>query len=1070
MQGINMISPSKLLVYKASAGSGKTFTLAVEYIKLLITHPRNYRNILAVTFTNKATAEMKERILGQLYGISIGDKDSEPYLQNICAGLNMREDEVRVSAGKALQYIIHDYSRFRVETIDSFFQSVVRNLARELELNSNLNLELNNTEVLSDAVDSMIEKLNRNSPVLTWLLDYIEERIQNDRRWNVSGEIKSFGRNIFDETYIEKGKNLREKLHSNDHIKNYRKGLRELEKAALEEMKYFSELFNKKLSDAGLTPLDLKNGARGIGSYFKKIEDGNLNDNIRNTTVEKCLASEDEWCTKTSSNKAVILSLASSDLMPLLHKCEDARKKNNIIVNSCQLSLRHLNNLRLLVNIDEEIRQLNEENNRFLLSDTNALLHNLVQDGDSPFVFEKIGSSIRNIMIDEFQDTSQMQWSNFKLLLLEGLSQGQNSLIVGDVKQSIYRWRSGDWKILNELNDKIDVFPVEVKTLNINRRSEANIISFNNRIFTAACNYLCDIYYNEQGKECEELKKAYSDVCQASPKKEEKGYVKVCFLEDKDEKPYADCTLEALSLEVIKLINEGVNQSDITILVRKNKSIPQIASYFENNLPYKIVSDEAFRLDASSAVCMIVDGLRYLSNPNNRIARAQLALSYQNVIHKKKIDLNTLLIGEINDFLPQNFTINAELLRLLPFYELIERLYSIFEMHLIEDQDSYLFTFFDSVVEYLQNHSPDIDAFIAHWEDKLCSKTIPAGEIEGIRIMSIHKSKGLEFHTVLIPFCDWKLENETNNQLVWCTPDKSPFDDLDLVPINYCNTMAQSIYQRDYLNERLQLWVDNLNLLYVALTRAVKNLVIWGKAKQKSTISELLFHSLCTIASEDEGYWDEESDYEYGSLCCSEKKEIKASGNKLAAISYKRTIKIESCIQRAVFKQSNRSSKFIIGEEEELPNQKYITQGRLLHTLFSAIRTTGDIEKALSQLVFEGLIESQKQEQQLRKLTNFALSHPMVSEWYSGKYRLFNECEIVYKENGKLQTRRPDRVMMKEGEVIVVDFKFGKRREEYNQQVIEYVILLSHMGYKNIRGYLWYVYDNKLEKVTAPGK
>ena len=194
----------ELLVYKASAGSGKTFTLAVEYIKLLIQNPRAYRNILAVTFTNKATTEMKERILSQLYGIWIKDKDSDPYLQKITEELEMPPEDIRTAAGTALHYMIHDYSRFRVETIDSFFQSVMRNLARELELGANLNIELNNMEVLSDAVDSMIEKLDRQSPVLYWLLEYIEERIADDKRWNVSGEIKNFGRNIFDEGYIEK--------------------------------------------------------------------------------------------------------------------------------------------------------------------------------------------------------------------------------------------------------------------------------------------------------------------------------------------------------------------------------------------------------------------------------------------------------------------------------------------------------------------------------------------------------------------------------------------------------------------------------------------------------------------------------------------------------------------------------------------------------------------------------------------------------------------------------------------------------------------------------------------------
>ena len=435
----------ELLVYKASAGSGKTFTLAVEYIKLLILNPRAYRQILAVTFTNKATAEMKERILSQLYGIWTEDPDSDAYLKRIIEETGKQTDEIRKSAGIALSYMLHDYSRFRVETIDSFFQSVMRNLARELELSPNLNIELNNSEVLSDAVDSMIEKLAPTSPVLAWLLNYIDERIADDKRWNVSEEVKSFGRNIFDEGYIEKGEGLRQKLIENPEIiKNYRRELKEMETEALEQMKGFYDQFEGELDGHALTADDLKNGSRGIGSYFRKLNNGILGDDIRNTTVEKCLSDEKNWAAKTSPRYEDILRLAADSLMPLLNEAEKFRSRNNKIVNSCRLSMQHLNKVQLLANIDEEVRQLNRENNRFLLSDTNALLHQLVKDGDSSFVFEKIGTNIRNVMIDEFQDTSRMQWGNFKLLLLEGLSQGADSLIVGDVKQSIYRWRNGD--------------------------------------------------------------------------------------------------------------------------------------------------------------------------------------------------------------------------------------------------------------------------------------------------------------------------------------------------------------------------------------------------------------------------------------------------------------------------------------------------------------------------------------------------------------------------------------------------------------------------------------------------
>ena len=576
----------ELLVYKASAGSGKTFTLAVEYIKHLIINPRAYRQILAVTFTNKATAEMKERILTQLYGIWKGAPSSEAYLERIKnyklkikgeGGDRLTDGEIRQRAGMALQYMLHDYSRFRVETIDSFFQSVMRNLARELELSPNLNIELNNSEVLSDAVDSLIEKLTPTSPVLAWLLDYIDERIRDDKRWNVSNEVKSFGRNIFDESYIERGEKLRQCLRTPNTLKLYRDVLRDMETEALEQMKSFYDQFEGELEGHALTPEDLKGGARGIGSYFRKLRDGRLSDkDVLNATLQNSLADAKNWATKTSSRKDDIICLAKTSLIPLLQEAERMRPQRNRTLNSCRLSLQHLNKLQLLNHIDEEVRTLNREHNRFLLSDTNALLHKLVREGDSSFVFEKIGANIRNVMIDEFQDTSRMQWDNFRLLLLEGLSQGADSLIVGDVKQSIYRWRNGDWGILNSLGNKelnLNSFPVRVETLKTNRRSETNIIRFNNQVFTAAIDYLNALHLNELKEDCLPLKRAYADVVQESPKSTEYGYVKATFLEPDDEHNYTEQTLLALGEEVQRLLEEGVTLNDITILVRKNKNI-----------------------------------------------------------------------------------------------------------------------------------------------------------------------------------------------------------------------------------------------------------------------------------------------------------------------------------------------------------------------------------------------------------------------------------------------------------------------------------------------------------------
>ena len=1053
---------NELQVYKASAGSGKTFTLAVEYIKHLIRNPYAYRHILAVTFTNKATTEMKERILGQLYGIHTHDPQSEAYLNKLIDELQLPEDEIRMKAGKALSLMIHDYNHFRVETIDSFFQSVMRNLARELELGANLNIELDNTTALSEAVDSMIEKLDRHSPVLYQLLDYIEERIEDDKQWKVAHEIKEFGKNIFNEEYIEKGAQLRKALENPDCIPNYRRMLKALEKEAVEQLKGFGDQFFGILEEHEVDVTDLSYKESGVAGYFLKLQKGVTDDKIKGTRVIDCMNDAKKWTGKSHKRKDEIISLAERELIPLLKTAEEFRGKNNCIINSCQLSLRHVNNVQLLNHIDEEVRTLNQEKNRFLLADTNALLHNIVREGDPSFVFEKIGSNIRNVMIDEFQDTSRMQWDNFKLLLNEGLSQGADSLIVGDVKQSIYRWRNGDWTILNGLKGQLGPFPIEEKTLNTNRRSEAAIVQFNNEIFTSACQILNDMHKQEQGSECTELKNAYQDVRQETNRETVRGSVKFTFLTDKIDVSYQEETLQQLAEEVESMAQQGVSLNDMAILVRKNGVIPVVADYFDKHTPYRIVSDEAFRLDASLAINMLMDAIRYLVEPRNSIAQAQLAIAYQNEVLHKDMDLNTLLLGDLDEYLPSAFIEELDTLRLMPLLELLEKLTRIFQLSLIENQDAYLLSFYDHVNEYLQKHSSELTAFVKHWEEKLCFKTIPSGNIEGIRILSIHKSKGLEFHTVFLPFCDWKLENERTSY-IWCTPPEAPFDELQLLPINYGTNMNESIYQNDYRKEKLQLWVDNLNLLYVAFTRPQCNLVVWCKEKGSNTVSELLSSALVgtscqTIESLDNCI------YQLGEVCPSKTSSSKkVSTNKLVQTPESIPIKLESLDTPIEFKQSNRSADFIDGEDDM--SGKYIRQGQVMHSLFSMIRTPNDVPGAIARLRMEGIIESDKHEQQTLKLVNWALKHPQVKEWFSGEWSLYNECAILYRENGELQTRRPDRVMMKDGEVIVVDFKFGKPYPEYNIQVKEYMDLLHGMGYEQVSGYLWYVFYNQLEKI-----
>ena len=291
---------------------------------------------------------------------------------------------------------------------------------------------------------------------------------------------------------------------------------------------------------------------------------------------------------------------------------------------------------------------------------------------------------------------------------------------------------------------------------------------------------------------------------------------------------------------------------------------------------------------------------------------------------------------------------------------------------------------------------------------------------------------------------------------------------MELVPVNYSPLMAESVYREDYLEERLQLWVDNLNLLYVAFTRAGKNLMVWSKSGQKGTMAELLGHALPRLATEGKGDWDEEEGrYELGTPCASEEKTEKTVTNRLARRAEKRPVEMQSLKHDVEFRQSNRSADFIAGVNEEESEQRFINRGRLLHTLFSDIRTEADIEDAINRLIAEGVIGRQETEQEIRELTQRAFALPQVKKWYDGTWRLFNECDIIWMENGELRNRRPDRVMMKGEQLVVVDFKFGKPDKKYNRQVKDYMQLLARMGYesKQIEGYLWYVTEGRTEKV-----
>jgi uvrD/REP helicase len=1108
-----------LTVYRASAGSGKTFTLAVEYISLLVKDPENYQHILAVTFTNKATQEMKMRILSQLYGIANSLQSSQQYFNKVKEKTNMPDAVIRNNARAALTLLIHRYNNFRILTIDAFFQQVLRNLAHELGQTANLRVDLNNEEITEKAVDQMIESLEKGQPVLQWISTYINNSIEDDNGWNIIGKIKTFGTNIFKDFYKAHEANLKEQLSNADDFKVYETTLR---KRRNDIRKTFNSKARSILNEIKNANLDIPSNYRsGLYKYLTDSAIAPLTNKPLKAGVLKANESPQNWTSSkcAKADKQQIQTLAAEVLSAQLSELIAYNNDNWNEFQSIQLTLSHLSELRLLHAIADAVDNLTKDTNRFMLSNTQALLKELIADSDTPFIFERIGARLKHVMIDEFQDTSTIQWQNFQVLLANCMAQElSQNLIVGDIKQSVYRWRQGDWGILNNIEKSFAHQKIRLETLDYNYRSEKRIIDFNNAFWEQCVANTAKEVAQDDAEKAEIVQKAYEDVAQKTHKTTENGFVKISLYPSKSMK---EAVLEELIETIKELFNNGYggkNQSKIAILVRSKSNIQDIVNAllqsFGNEI--NIVSDEAFRLDASLSVNIIVSAMHLLTHPDDVLTRGKLVKLYNQEVLKKPLTDTDLLVSinesnnidtknidkkerrklateqqmaKLNSQLPPEYVANRELLLGLPIVDLVDKLFMLFGLDQLEGQSSYICTLYDTLNDFLKDHTADIDDFINEWENSLSSKTIQSDEIEGIRIMTIHKSKGLEFDNVIIPFCNWEMEKKGT---LWCeTKNKpAPYNKLPLLPIDFSrDKLIGTVFEDDYKEEHFQNIVDNLNLLYVAFTRASKNLFVFGLRQGKTTLDNIakgtppgnrsyaIELALRQVSEQLQGsslsFPDDigsEIHFEYGTLVPeTHEKEHAVADNPFLIKPDKHIVSIATYPQAATFKQSNKSIEFVKGEDVDPSDRtRYIKIGNVLHQLFSTIYTTADIPTRLNELEQQGIIYNDEiTSAQLRTRIEDAITNPQVQEWFSKRWQLYNECTILEynKDTNEVEEHRPDRVMTDGKEFVVVDFKFGKEREEYKKQVQQYMEILIRMGHKKVSGYLWYVVKNNVVEV-----
>ncbi|MBQ0048619.1 MAG: UvrD-helicase domain-containing protein [Bacteroidales bacterium] len=1091
-------------IYKASAGSGKTFTLAVQYIRLLVTlHPLAFRHILAVTFTNKATAEMKERILEQLYGLANDLESSRGYMDALQRslkeqGLELSEEALRRACSDALCYILHDYSLFRIETIDSFFQSVLRNLAHELGLNAHMQVDLNDKQMLNQAVDNLIDSLGRSldgkKEMSGWIDDYVQRQIEDAEGWDVRGQIKALASIIFTDHYMKRDANFHAFINDEEKLIQFRQTIIEERETARKRMLWLVEALERSKNELCFSLPDVVSNGKWVEDYVAALVAGRFGEGKGMTDIRYARLSTPEELLKVAHRSNAAFRAQWAPFCQLLQQTEDERRVFSEVNNTVSLTLRNLSPLRLLSRVEEELTQITHDSHRFVLARTPILLSQMIGESDAPFVFEKMGTLFHHMMIDEFQDTSRLQWDNFKVLLQESHANGGNVLLVGDVKQSIYRFRGGDWRILKDIRQELHLPQEAVHSLDTNYRSDGRVIRFNNSFFIHAARLL-----DAEG-EIGVAQEIYDDVCQKwRAGVEDAGYVSVKLCSDNEMENWKEWMLEDMCQQIEKLNKQGVPYEQMAILARTHKHTPEIIDFVQRRLGVKMLSDKGFQLAGSTALLMMVAALRMLvGKENDPVPERYLVKTYLTEVLHEEAEVADFLNRKTEDVLPKEFLTKMEELKHYPLFELCAQLYSLFHLEEVEANDAYVLAFFDELGAFLQLGHNDIHSFLEFWESDMKHHDIPQCRVDGISVLTIHKAKGLQYHTVFIPFCEGDLESHRPTDILWCDARKAPYDTLGALPLSGSQSQFQnSAYRQDFNEEQYQCRIEEFNNLYVAFTRAEHNLYVWGSMvrKKAANVARLLGAALDNFiyddndVSRDEAHGvlmlqqeellreeltvGEVTHYEVGTPVgiAASSKEAQEE-NRMKPVYETRSSRFCSLNRRLAFRQSNEASKFMAsrkGEEDIQRTTSFIEQGKLLHEIFSQLKKYDQLENVLADYQAQGIIKHGEELSHIRSLVEEGMKNPLVQRWFDNSYEVINECEIVHHdaELGEMVVHRPDRVMVGEHEVIVVDFKFGRKKSaSYVTQVETYMQLIAEMYPEHtVSGYLWYVSEGVVEEV-----
>ena len=1043
---------------KASAGSGKTYNLAKTYISLLLGNEDRYayRHILAVTFTNKATEEMKSRIIKELH-ILATDPVSSDYHDDFIPSLVSDDASMMQRASSILRDILHDYSAFAVSTIDRFFQQTLKAFSREIGQFASYQVELDKDSLVAESVDRVLDSLTQDDTgLLSWLSDNILEQIEAGGRYSPDANLLDMALRLMEPQRQEEI----ERVRVDEQLAYSQKTLETIR----DTCRPIIESFRKRVRDAAATGMAVLRAAQvnPKDSYYSfmsallKYEALGDHDYVDypSDSFMKRSPDPESWF---SSAKKGMLALVCPDLeAPLaeLHKLFSQEYK--VYATACILD-DQIYGLGVARELAEAFKELMKEKNVLCIDDSNTILKGIIDNTETPFIYEKIGVRFDHFLLDEFQDTSSVQWNNFHALLHESESKGKENLIVGDVKQSIYRWRGSDWKLLDKVVPaQFQGFKQEV--LDTNYRSLSNIVKFNNGYFKAAAELL-DIIIGGGNY----MSSIYSDVEQKVSKEDkDPGNVSLTFCPEEDQ-------LQKVLDSIAQAREAGARLSEIAILVRTNKIGQKVAaSLIDNGIA--VITDDSLKVKRSVTVRRLVSMLSLIDNPDDTVG-GYLAES-----------LDVSVPGGCNSLIDM-----AE--------ALIRELKENDTEGIVEGEILHLQSFMDNLHEYVSSDGNNLRGFLKHWEDADPSISSPSSG-ESVRVMTIHKSKGLDFPYVIIPFAESIGMFKADSR--WCAPDLagSPLEGVaeGVYDVTLSKASANTMFADHYNEERLLQMVDNINSIYVAMTRAALGMhIIAEKPSDKwvadlkkegtdkwrpdfSNFAKVLYWFVATgkmkgiHRSGDEAFvrFDMGEIVDFNAMRKSEKSVAMrfpvAGGGQYPSYALNPEISEEGDVrERGRLKFSADSLDFFSEDGAAGVEASNRIRGVVLHDILADVRVPGDLDAAVETARVAGNLTAE-QAQEAMELLRGRLSEAISKGWFpEDPSDVFLEKDIIDTDG---QVYRPDRVVLKDGRAIIIDYKFGAHYNKYERQMKRYADIWRRMGHHEVTAVLWYVQTGEYKVIS----